>query len=63
MFKIGDNVGVLIRDEREFGVVCDVCTELGSVSIAIGKERIYTARACDVFYDEGYKKLKQEKFT
>jgi len=63
MFKIGDNVGVMLRDCNEYGTVYDVCMKSGAVSIAIGESRTVQVRACDVFYDEGYSKLKQAKYA
>jgi hypothetical protein len=61
-FKLGDRVGVKLREECSYGVVTDVCKKTGSLSVAIGTDRIAQVRACDCFYDEGYSRLKQEKF-
>ncbi len=62
MFKIGDKVGVELREKCEYGTICDVDDAHSAVSIAIGTGRVVQVRACDCFYDEGYAKLKQGRF-
>ena len=54
MFKIGERVGLKLRDEEEYGVVID--TKNGVVSIAIGQDRIVQARERDCWLDECFRK-------
>ncbi len=53
MYKIGDRVGVILRDKNEFGVV--VSTDDSSVSVAIGENRIVQVREQDLWYEKGGK--------
>jgi hypothetical protein len=62
MFKIGDRLGVQLREVPDYGVVVDVCKKSGALSIAIGEDRMVQVRPSYCFYDEGYSRLKQEKF-
>lgn len=48
MYKIGNRVGVKLRDKNEYGVVVD--TRHNVVSIAIGEDRIVQVRECDCFF-------------
>ncbi len=63
MFKIGNRVGVKLRDENEYGVVVDICKKSGAVSVAIGETRVVQVRSSDLWHDEGYAKLKGQNLS
>ncbi len=63
MYKIGDRVGIEIKAEKLYGVVAGGDTRHGVITVAIGDNRIIQARECDLWYDEGYARLKQGKYN
>jgi len=63
MFKLGDHVGVKLREECHYGIICDVDEANSAVSIAIGTDRVAQVRVTDCFYDEGYEALKEGKYS
>ncbi len=54
MYKIGDRLGIKLREVAEYGVVID--TKNGVVSIAIGRDRIIQVRERECWFDERYRK-------
>ncbi len=63
MFKLGDHVGVKLREETHYGEVIAVDGVAGALSIKVSDNRVAQVRACDCFVDEGYKALKEQKFV